>query len=82
MLFLFEFWDSETEEYFYYLIESKELEKLDGFELEELKGKIQEAYNRADAELEFEDFGEVYDWLDKNIRKFIPDAKPIDFIRV
>ena len=82
MLFLFEFWDSETEEVFHYLIESKELEKLDGFKLEELKGKIQEAYNRADAELEFEDFGEVYDWLDKNIRKFIPDAKPIDFIRV
>lgn len=81
-LFLFEFWDSETEEYFYYLIESKELEKLDGFELEELKGRIQKAYNEADTELEFADFDEVYDWLDQNIRKFIPDAKPLDFTRV
>ena len=81
-LFLFEFWDSETEETFFYLIKSKELESKNGFELERIKGKIQEEYNKANAEFKFEDFEEVYKWLDENIRKFVPDAKPIDFVKV
>ena len=81
-LFLFEFWDSETKETFFYLIESKELENKDGFKLEQLKERIQEEYNKANAEFEFADFDEVYEWLDKNIKRFVPDAKPIDFVRV
>ncbi|MHA1873553.1 MAG: hypothetical protein ACTSVB_05510 [Candidatus Heimdallarchaeaceae archaeon] len=75
-LYILEFWDNETEEYFKYLIiTSEDLEKV-----REAREKIQEEYNKIC--MDFVDFDEVYKWLNKKIKVMLPDAEPIDFILV
>ena len=77
MFVLFEFYDPETEDTFYYLIET---EKKDRAELREIRDKIQDEYDKIYND--FDDFEEVYKWLDEKIKEYVPDARPVDFIFV
>ena len=49
--------------------------------------KVREAYEKLKEEYnklytKFNDFNEVYEWLDKRVKELLPDAEPIDFIWV
>jgi len=75
---LFEFYDPETEETFYYLIEIEK--ERDRTELRKIRYEIQDEYNNIYSD--FDDFEEVYKWLDKKIKEYIPDARRVDFVFV
>jgi len=75
-LYLMQFYDPETEEYFYYLVKTSAEESV----VREIHSKLQEKYTSL--YMEFSDFDEVYKWLDKEITKYLQDAEPVDFIFV
>jgi len=75
-LYLMQFYDPETEEYFYYLVKTSAEESA----VREIHSKLQEKYTSL--YMEFSDFDEVYRWLDKEITKYLQDAEPVDFIFV
>ena len=75
-LYLMQFYDPETEEYFYYLVKTS----VEVSVVEETRSKLQRKYNSL--HMEFSDFDEVYKWLDKEITKYLQDAEPVDFIFV
>jgi len=74
---LFEFYDPETDETFYYLIETGEKDRE---KLREIRDEIQDEYDKIYSD--FEDYEEVYEWLGKKIKEYIPDARHIDFVFV
>ena len=73
-LYLMQFYDPETEEYFNYLVKTSAEESI----VRGVHSKLQEKYNSLC--MEFSDFDEVYGWLDKEISKYLQDAEPVNFI--